>query len=277
MNTASAVIYLIDGKHVRKVERAIEREDGAAYREHGPYFQHHRGKHYLVNGGDVGRRVRALLATIADCLGGIEMSGSPEELQGYTDLLDSDDCYSCFLGDRLLLVPKPQALTCFVRWMQQWATGAQSTGDALLRQALWEIGTRFNLHVLGTPEEGFTQIATPFLLPDNDTVDLYVCRKGEIILLTDLGETLAWLRLQQADPHLPEAVLSWVADICSSLGIEQDRGMLMIRVAASAASEKLTDSLLRLAQGIVRIASLQALLREHRAASVNKEDTPPYL
>ena len=257
MNAASAVIYLIDTKHIQKVERALEREDGAAYRQHGSYFRYHQGKHYLVNRGDVGRKVQTLLDTIADCLGGIELSGSPEELLGYTDLLDSDDCYSCFLGDRLLLVPKPPALTGFVQWMQKWATSTQSTGDALLRRALWGIGSKFNLQVLGTPKEGFTQIATPFLLPDNDTVDLYFRRKGEIILLTDLGETLDWLRLQHADPYLPETILSWTADICSTLGIEQDRGMLMIHVAAS---EELSDSLLRLAQGIVRIAGLQALL-----------------
>jgi hypothetical protein len=259
MNITGAVLYIIGGEDVARVERAMQREDPEAYRERGPYFQFHRGRYYLVHQGDCGSNVRALLERIDHALGGIEISATQEELQALACLLEADECYSCFLADRMLLVPKPSALASFVQWMQKRADG-QSTGDALLHQALWEIGDHFSLACLGTLEEGFTRIATPFLLPDHDVVTLYYRKKGETVLVTDLGETLAWLRSQHADPHLPEPVLSWIAEICSSLGIEQDRGMLALHVAAP---EELTGSLLRLAQGIVRIAGLQVLLREH--------------
>jgi hypothetical protein len=259
MKTTSAVIYIIDEKDIPLFEKLLQQEDEEAYRKHGPYFQNHEGRYYLVHDGDVGWRVRALLTGITDALGGIELTGTKKHMQAYTCLLDSEECYSCFLGDRrLLLVPKPAALMNFVQWMQKWV-GMQNTGDEL-RQALWEVGARFSLEVVGTPEEGFTQIETPFLMPDGDVIDLYYRREGEAtILLTDLGETLAWLSMQHADPHLPETVHTWVADICSSLGIEQSKGMLIVRVAAP---ESLADDLLRLAQGVVRIASLHILLRE---------------
>lgn len=259
MKTTSTVLYYIQKGDVAKVEAALRREDPDAYQERGPYFQSHRGRYYLVREGDIGRSVRVLMAKIAaDVLGGVELTGTQEELHGYACLLESDDCYSCFLGDCLLLVPKPPALAGFVQWMQTWAS-TQSVGDALLRQALWKIGMRFSAQALGTPEEGYMQIGTPFLLPDDDVVKLYYRKKEETVFVTDLGETLAWLRSQHADPHLPQTVLGWVADICSSLGIEQNRGMLVIHIAAS---EDLTGSLLRLAQGVLRIAGLQVLLRE---------------
>jgi hypothetical protein len=258
MKTTSAVIYIIDEKDIQSVEKALQQEDEEAYQEHGPYFQSHSGRYYLVLDADVGEKARALLTSITDALGGIELTGTGEEMQQCSCLLDSDDCYSCVLGDRLLLVPKPAALAGFVQWMQKWAS-KQNT-ESILRQALWEVGARFQLRVVGTPEEGFTQIETPFLMPDGDVIDLYYRKEGETtFLLTDLGETLAWLRLQLADPNLPETVHTWVKDICSSLGIEQSKGMLVVRVAAP---ESLADGLLLLAQGVVRIASLYVLLRE---------------
>jgi hypothetical protein len=258
MKTTSAVMYIIDEKDIPRVEKALQREDAEAYQEHGPYFQSHSGRYYLVLDADVGEKARTLLTSITDALGGIELTGTREEMQQCSCLLDSVDCYSCSLGDRLLLVPKPPALADFVQWMQKWV-GMQNI-ESMLRQALWGVGIRFQLRVVGTPEEGFTQIETPFLMPDGDVIDLYYRKEGETtFLLTDLGETLAWLRLQLADPHLPEMVHTWVQDICSSLGIEQSKGMLVVHVAAP---ESLTDDLLRLAQGVVQIASLYVLLRE---------------
>ena len=257
MNITGAVLYIISEGDVAMVEKAMQREDPEAYRQRGPYFQFHRGRHYLVPQGDCGSSVRALLERINHPLGGIEISATQEELQALACLLEADACYSCVLAEHMLLVPKPPALASFVQWMQ-----TQNAGDAELRQALWGIGGHFSVQVLETLEEGFTRIATPFLLPDNDVVALYYRKEGAAMLVTDLGETLAWLRSQQTGLHLPESVLGWIADTCSSLGIEQDRGTLMLHVAVP---EKVADSLLSLAQGIVRIAGLHVLLRERGA------------
>jgi Domain of unknown function DUF1828 len=263
MKISSVVLYSIDEKSVSELETALQQEDPGAYREQGAYFQNHSGQYYLVSQDDIGAEVRMLLESMeVDISGGIEITGTEEELQVYGNLLESEECYSCRLKDRLLLVPKPNALAAFVQWLQA-GSSTQHVQDGFLCQGLWEIGTMFSTRVVGTAEEGYTEIETPYSLPDGDIIDLYFRREGETLLITDLGETLAWLRMQQSEPFLPETMQSQITDICSVLAIEQDRGMLCIHLPAQ--SQECAAGIVRLVQCVLRVADLSMLFSNQGA------------
>ena len=42
----------------------------------------------------------------------------------------------------------------------------------------------------------FVRIRTPFLYPDGDYIDLFLEANAEDVTLTDLGETIRWLKMQ---------------------------------------------------------------------------------
>ena len=44
--------------------------------------------------------------------------------------------------------------------------------------------------------ERHAKIRTPFLYPDGDNIDLFVTEKDGSLVVSDLGETLRWLRSQ---------------------------------------------------------------------------------
>ncbi|MGH7928243.1 MAG: DUF1828 domain-containing protein, partial [Candidatus Binatia bacterium] len=43
---------------------------------------------------------------------------------------------------------------------------------------------------------GYVRIRTPYLYPDGDVIDLFFSEKNGSYTLTDLGETLGWLKMQ---------------------------------------------------------------------------------
>src|SRR5438093_322048 len=47
----------------------------------------------------------------------------------------------------------------------------------------------------------YTRVRTPFLYPDGDVIDLFVKSSGGVTTLTDLGESLRWLRMQSIAPR----------------------------------------------------------------------------
>ncbi len=123
MRIENIVLYHIsDAQDIPDIEEAIRREDEQAYREHGPYWRDHCGSAYLLNEGDVGYDVRALLTERYDPLGGLEVTGSEAEMQALACLLDSDDVESCLLeGKRLLLLPRAAALVAVVLLLKERA------------------------------------------------------------------------------------------------------------------------------------------------------------
>jgi len=47
-----------------------------------------------------------------------------------------------------------------------------------------------------SPVNQYIRIQTPFLYPDGDVIDIFDRAEGDAVTLTDLGETLRWLRMQ---------------------------------------------------------------------------------
>jgi hypothetical protein len=46
------------------------------------------------------------------------------------------------------------------------------------------------------PVDQYMRIQTPYLYPDGDVIDIFCKESDGIVTLTDLGETLRWLRMQ---------------------------------------------------------------------------------
>lgn len=129
MRITTVVVYHITREEdIPDIEAAIRADDEEAYQEHGPYFQHHRGRDYLLCEGDIGYHsdARDYVLERYDPQGGIEISGTRGELRIYECLLSSEDCYSCALGDCILLLPKQASLETFVDWISARASGEQA-------------------------------------------------------------------------------------------------------------------------------------------------------
>jgi hypothetical protein len=116
----------------------------------------------------------------------------------------------------------------------------------------------------------YIRIRTPFLYPDGDVIDLFLRpQQGEKMLLTDLGESLRWLRTQTASsgrrsPHQQKML----QDVCQTHGIELFKGMLVLREVEQA---KLADAVMRLGQAALRVGDLWFTMRTRAAQSTTDE------
>ena len=104
----------------------------------------------------------------------------------------------------------------------------------------------------------FIRIRTPFMFPDGDIIDLFFKDQGGISTLTDLGETVRWLKTQFPSPRRSSKQKKLISDICLTHGIEFFKGQLMLRVSDV---EKMATSMTRLAQACIRVSDLWFTLR----------------
>lgn len=116
--------------------------------------------------------------------------------------------------------------------------------------------------------EGRTRIRTPFLYPDGDVIDLFYFEQAGQITLTDYGETMRWLRMQTPALHRSPKQRHLIQDVCSTLGVEFFKGMLVLRLAAG---EQLADAVIKLGQACVRVADVWFTMRTRAAQSTMGE------
>ena len=81
---------------------------------------------------------------------------------------------------------------------------------------------------------GFTRIRTPFLYPDGDVIDLFVQNLNGAMTITDLGETLRWLRSQSIAPRRTPKQTKLIEDVCLNHGLEFYKGMLLASIITRA-------------------------------------------
>lgn len=112
------------------------------------------------------------------------------------------------------------------------------------------------------------RIRTPFLYPDGGVVDVFAIPRGERWFLTDHGEALGWLRMQSARGRLSENQQRLLEDVCRTLGMELQSARLVLRVAER---ERLPEAVIRLGQGVVRVADHWFTLRTRAIESVPDE------
>ena len=127
------------------------------------------------------------------------------------------------------------------------------------------IGELFDCSPLG----GYTRIRTPYLYPDGDVIDLFLSQiDGGSSTLTDLGETLGWLRTQTVSERKTDRQRHLIEDVCLTHGVELYRGMLMLRVKNL---DDMAEAISRLSQAALRVSDLWFTFRNQAAASINDE------
>lgn len=117
------------------------------------------------------------------------------------------------------------------------------------------------------PEEG-VRVRTPLMYPDGGVVDVFVLQRNGGLTITDFGESLGWLRMQSVSRRRSPKQNRMIGDVCQTLGLKLERGQLVLRVAADAA---VGDSVLRIAQGAVRVSDLWFTLRTRAVQSASDE------
>ncbi len=115
---------------------------------------------------------------------------------------------------------------------------------------------------------GRTRIRTPFLYPDGDVIDLFYHEEGGVPTLTDLGETLRWLRGQSLAMRRSPRQNKLIEDICLNHGLEVYKGMLTTRFKEG---ETPAAAVIRAAQGALRVADLWFTFRTRSVETVTDE------
>jgi hypothetical protein len=119
-----------------------------------------------------------------------------------------------------------------------------------------------------SPLNGYIRIRTPFLYPDGDVIDLYYEEKQGIATITDLGETLRWLRMQTMSEHKSVKQRQLINDICLNHGVEFYRGTLTVRLKPG---DDFAQAVTRLAQAALRVSDLSFTFRSRSTESFADE------
>jgi hypothetical protein len=114
----------------------------------------------------------------------------------------------------------------------------------------------------------YIRIRTPFMYPDGDYIDLFWEQSHEDVTLTDLGETVRWLKMQTISPRRSPKQNQMIQDICLNHGVEFYRGMLQVRYRAG---DNLAMALTRLAQAALGTADIWFTFRNRTLESVTDE------
>jgi len=120
----------------------------------------------------------------------------------------------------------------------------------------------------GTAINGFLRIRTPFLYPDGDVIDLFIKESGDVLTITDLGETTRWLRMQSLSPKRSPKQNKLLEDVCLTHGLEFYRGMF---VARAKTLPEIASVFMRVAQGVLRASDLWFTMRTRSVESASEE------
>jgi len=115
---------------------------------------------------------------------------------------------------------------------------------------------------------GTVRIRTPFLYPDGGVIDVFVIERGDRLSVTDLGESLGWLRSQSVSGQRTPKQNKLMADVCLTLGVELFRGQLTFRCPDA---KSLATGVTRVGQAAVRVADLWFTMRTRSVESVTDE------
>jgi Domain of unknown function DUF1828 len=118
-------------------------------------------------------------------------------------------------------------------------------------------------------EQGnFVRVRTPFMYPDGGIVDVYVSQRDGSYCVSDLGETLGWLRMNSLAAKRSPKQNRLIGDTCLTLGLELFRGQLIARAQDGPA---LATAIMRVGQGAIRVADLWFTTRTRNVESVTDE------
>ena len=115
----------------------------------------------------------------------------------------------------------------------------------------------------------FERIRTPFLYPDGDNIDLFCKHEDGLITVTDLAETVRWLRMQSGSVSartIKQRQL--IADACLTHGVEFYRGMILGRCHPG---DSLSMVVTRVAQAALRVSDLWFTFKTRTVESITDE------
>ncbi|HEU4583922.1 MAG TPA: DUF1828 domain-containing protein [Polyangiaceae bacterium] len=131
-----------------------------------------------------------------------------------------------------------------------------------------EIGSQLGALFSCTEQPPYTRIRTPFLYPDGDVIDVFAKPSDHVITLTDLGESLRWLRMQTPSPKRSPKQRKLIEDVCLTHGVELFSGMLTARATSH---QELAFAVTSVAQAAMRVADVWFTLRTRSVQSVTDE------
>lgn len=116
--------------------------------------------------------------------------------------------------------------------------------------------------------EGYHRIRTPFLYPDGDNIDFFLRTQGDVVTVSDFGETTRWLRMQTTAPRRSPKQRGLIEDACPTHGVEFYKGMLQARCRPG---EDLAAVSTRVAQAAMRVSDLWFTFRTRAVQSATDE------
>jgi hypothetical protein len=114
----------------------------------------------------------------------------------------------------------------------------------------------------------YQRIRTPYLYPDGDNIDVFCKTQLDVILVSDLGETTRWLRMQTVSTRRSPKQRVLIEDACLTHGVEFYKGMLLARCRTV---DELTAVVFRVAQAALRVSDLWFTFRTRSVESVTDE------
>ena len=104
------------------------------------------------------------------------------------------------------------------------------------------------------------RVLTPLMYPDRDMIEVFVFAQDGQLTATDHGDAIGWLftRWGVSYDELSALQRGLLDDICRSLGVAFEQGALTMRCAEP---ERLAESVMLVAQAIVRVADISLTFR----------------
>ena len=119
-----------------------------------------------------------------------------------------------------------------------------------------------------SPHGEYQRIRTPYLYPDGDNIDVYCKQQGDLVVVSDLGETTRWLRMQTVALRRSRKQKALIEDTCLTHGVEFYKGALLARCRPG---DQLTAVVFRLSQAALRVSDLWFTFRTRSLESVADE------
>jgi hypothetical protein len=108
-------------------------------------------------------------------------------------------------------------------------------------------------------KDGSIRMSTPFQYPDGSRIDIFVILSNDLLptqaILSDKGQTTAYLLDLHVKPWTTKKRKQMVDDICASLGVSHVGGEFLVNSSVERSSEW-PSAMVRLAQACLRVADL---------------------
>jgi Domain of unknown function DUF1828 len=130
-----------------------------------------------------------------------------------------------------------------------------------------------------TIRNGWIRLSTPFLYPDGSHIDVFLKQTTDLLenyVLSDQGQTMAYLLDLHINPMKTKKKKEVLSDICESLKVNNDSGELIINIASDCMEGALANSITRLIQACIRISDFSLNQRFPTSTSF-KEDVEEFI